>query len=123
LLSAHARDGSGQAVRRLGHEPAGLWAARGGKEGGPAGLRQPPSWAASRPAGPGEGGTRGAAGEEEGSPNGPQEGNAGPRERGEKRKGKRKDFPHFNHFSKSMFSQIQSTNKRYAGTGMVQQSK
>jgi hypothetical protein len=34
LLSAHACDGSGQAVRRLGREPADLWAARGEKDGG-----------------------------------------------------------------------------------------
>jgi hypothetical protein len=63
LLSAHACDGSGQAVRRLGREPAGLWAARGEKDGG---------------------GRRGG-----GAPDGPQEGNVGPRERGEKRKEKR----------------------------------
>jgi hypothetical protein len=33
LLSAHARDGCGQAARRLGREPAGLWAAQGKKTG------------------------------------------------------------------------------------------
>jgi hypothetical protein len=42
---------------------------------------------------------------------------------GRRRREKERIFPNFNHFSKSMFSQIQSTNKRYAGTGMVQQSK
>jgi hypothetical protein len=53
---------------------------------------------------------------------GHKRGNTGPRERGEKEKGK-KGFSHFNLFSKSMFSQIQSTNKRYAWTGMMQQPK
>jgi hypothetical protein len=40
---------------------------------------------------------------------------------GRRRREKERVFSHFNPFSKSMFSQIQSTNKRYAGTGMVQQ--
>jgi hypothetical protein len=52
---------------------------------------------------------------------GRKRGNAGPRERGRKRR--EKGFSHFNLFSKSMFSQIQSTNKRYAWTGMMQQPK
>jgi hypothetical protein len=64
LLSAHARDGCGQAARRLGRESAGLWAALGGaggggNTGGATGPRQPSSWAASRPAGPGEGAREG----------------------------------------------------------------
>jgi hypothetical protein len=47
---------------------------------------------------------------------------AGRAERGRGGKGeKERFFPFFNPFSKSMFSQIQSTTKRYAGTGMVQQ--
>jgi predicted transcriptional regulator len=45
---------------------------------------------------------------------GRKRGNAGPRERGEKEKGKGKGFPILIYFLKACFSQIQSTNKRYA---------
>jgi hypothetical protein len=54
---------------------------------------------------------------------GRQRGKTGPRERGKKEKGKGKGFSHFNLISKSMFSQIQSINKIYAWTDMVQQPK
>jgi hypothetical protein len=42
---------------------------------------------------------------------------------GGKRREKERGFSHFNLFSKSMFSQIQSPNKIYAWTDMVQQPK
>jgi hypothetical protein len=46
-----------------------------------------------------------------------------PKREGRKRREKEKVFSNFNLFSKSMFSQIQSTNKIDAWTGMVQQPK
>jgi hypothetical protein len=64
----------------------------------------------------------GGAGEGQGAPDGSYEGKRRPKGEGGEREGK-KGFSHFNLFSKSMFSQIQSTNKRYAWTGMMQQPK
>jgi hypothetical protein len=112
LLSAHARDGCGQAARRLGREPVGLWAAQGKKTGA--------DWAAPavelghEPASrPRRGGARGGA-----------RATRGARQMGrmrrmsaqgrEGRKGREKErvFSHFNHFSKSRISQIQSTPKK-----------
>jgi hypothetical protein len=92
--------------------PAGLWAARGKKTGGRLGR-------ASRRVG----GVRGAQ-EKRGGARWAAGGECRPKgERGKEEGKKKGSFSHFNHFSKSMISQIQSTKKRYAGTGMVQQSK
>jgi hypothetical protein len=122
LLSAHERDGCGQAARRLGRESAGLWAARGKKRGGRLGR-------ASRRVGPRAGqpaqerGREGGREKRGGAPDGPQKENVGPRERGERGKGKRKGlFPILIIFLKAGFHKF-NPHKKYAGTGMVQQSK
>jgi hypothetical protein len=61
-----------------------------GEKGGPAGPRQMLSWAASRPAGPGEGKARGGAWEKgRARQMGRTRGNTSPRERGRKRREKR----------------------------------
>jgi hypothetical protein len=111
LLSAHERDGCGQAARRLGRESAGLWAARGKNGGRPTGPRQQSSWAMSRPAGPGEG-ARGGREKRGGRARWAAGGECRPMgERGEREGKKKGSFSHFNHFSKSRISQIQSTQK------------
>ena len=76
---------------RLGREPAGLWAAQGKKTG--ADWATPVVELGRQPAQE-RGREGGGAGEEGGAPDGPHEENVGPRERGEKGKGKRKGlFP------------------------------
>jgi hypothetical protein len=117
-LNAHARGESGVSCwGRLGR-------ARGGGGGARLDRTTTPSWAASRPAGPGEGEARGGRGRRGDAPDGPPEGETPAQEReGRKRREKERVFSHFNLFSKSMFLQIQSTNKIDAWTGMVQQPK
>jgi hypothetical protein len=145
-MASGLTDGPHTGRRRLGNRPTRTRAGRAGRAIGggwatrqPAGPRQgevgrawggarlgnatTPSWATSRPAGPGEEEARGGHERRGGAKWAARGGNTDPRRRGEKEKGKGKGFSHFNLFSKSMFSQIQSTSKIDAWTGMVQQPK
>jgi hypothetical protein len=118
--------GEGWALGRLGLAPRGR--PRMGEvrrvRGGLAGLRHDAELGHESTSQPRRGeGARGSREKGRARQMGRQRGDVGPREGGEKDKGKGKGFSHFNLFSKSMFSQIQSTNKRYAWTSIVQQPK
>jgi hypothetical protein len=99
-------------------KPLGGWAAsqpacgpRRGRKRGPTGPHQSSSWAASRPRrGGARGGGRGRRG---GRARWAAGGECRPKgERGEREGKKKGSFSHFNHFSKSRISQIQSTPKK-----------
>jgi hypothetical protein len=99
------------AARREVSPGWGRWAARGGL-----------GWAASRPAGLGEGEARGGRGRRGDAPDGSPEGETPAQKRGGKEKGKGKGFPILIYFLKACFHQFTQQTKN-AWSGMVQQPK